>query len=209
MEQAKKQRLVGAIVLAALALILVPGIFDFSQNDTVKNQRQEIPDAPDTRRMEVLPLAVWSSRDDPQIDPANRIIDTPTPVAEPVVEVESVTNQPEVKLPEKKPEPKPQNPVSKPQSVAKPDSVKLPVVPEGAAAWVVQIGSFADEAKAFALRDRLRKADHPVFIERSRSKGKLIYRVKIGPMLQRDEALRRKQQVAKLTKLDGLIMKYR
>lgn len=225
MEQAKKQRLVGGIVLAALALILVPAFLDFSRNAVPEVQRQEMPQAPDARRMEVLPLEVWSSKEDPQVDPDNRIMTEPSPVAEPVAEAETdVIAKPAASTPEHKPvqkaatKPEPEQkvasepapkPTSKPTVASKPDSVKLPVVPEGSAAWVVQIGSFGDEPKAFALRDRLREAGHPVFIERGRSNNKLIYRVKVGPMLQKSEAERRKQQVAKLTKLDGLVMKYR
>jgi len=213
MEHAKKQRLVGAVVLAALAVIVVPAILDFSRDSSSQVERRDIPDAPDAGQMEVLPLEVWSSKRDPQIDPDNRIMTDPTPVAEPVGEPESAPTVAESKpapVPKSapvvvaKPEPKPA-----PKPTPKPDSTKVPVVPEGAAAWVVQVASFSDEPKAFALRDKLRKAKHPVFVERGRSNGKLIYRVKVGPVLQHSEAEQRKQQIAKLTKLNGLIMKYR
>lgn len=202
MEQAHKQRLVGGIVLLALGLILVPTILDFSQDTSDPMAEAQIPDAPDVMKMEVLPLEIWSEPVDPEIDSSNRIVEIP-----------AVVNQKTVKLSS---EPKPTESenkkasVAKKETVAKPvsDVVKEPAVPAGISGWVVQIASFSEEPKAFALRDRLRKAGYPVFIERGRKDG-VIYRVKVGPVLQRAEADHMKKLIAKQVKLDGLVMKYR
>ena len=210
MDQAHKQRLVGGIVLLALGLILVPTILDFSQDAPDPMAEAQIPESPDVMKMEVLPLEVWSEPVDPEIDNSNRIVETPSAVEQKMVK------------PSSEPAPKPVEPDAKKASAAKPasvakaetaanstsDTTKKSAIPAGASGWVVQIASFSEEPKAFALRDRLRKAGHPVFIERGRKDG-VIYRVKVGPVLQRAEADHLKKLVAKQTKLDGLVMKYR
>ena len=199
MDQAHKQRLVGGIVLLSLALILIPTILDFSQDESAPAQREEMPDAPDVMKMEVLPLEIWSERIDPEVDSDSRIVETPS-VAKNTPKKES----PKAAVkPEKKQEPK--SAVVK----VKPKPAPKAVVSKGASAWVVQVASFSDEPKAFKLRDSLRKAGITCFIERGRGDAGLIYRVKAGPVLRKSEADLLKKQVSKQAKLDGLVMRHR
>jgi len=193
MDQAHKQRLVGAIVLTALGLILIPTLLDFSRDQPNLLSESEIPEAPDVMKMEVLPLDVWSERIDPGIDSTNRIVESPAPVKKPTeAPAPVIEKQAATPVLEKKPE----------------KVVSKPPVPGGASAWVVQLASFSDEAKAFKLRDSLRKAGQPVFVERHRADSGIIYRVKVGPVLLRSEADSLKKQLASETKLNGLVMKY-
>jgi len=209
MDQAHKQRLVGGIVLLSLAIILIPTILDFSQDELVPAQREEMPDAPDVMKMEVLPLEIWSERIDPEVDSDSRIVESPS-VEQTGDEKESVEKAPAKVVapvvaakPEKKPEPKPV--VTK----VEPKPAPKAVVTTGASAWVVQVASFSDESKAFKLRDSLRESDITCFIERGRGDAGPIYRVKAGPVLRKSEADQLKKQVSKLTKLDGLVMRHR
>ena len=56
-------------------------------------------------------------------------------------------------------------------------------------AWVVQAGSFAEEANAIAVRDRLRRAGHPSFVGAVEGAGgRAVYRVRVGPTIERDRA---------------------
>ena len=58
-----------------------------------------------------------------------------------------------------------------------------------ATAWVVQAGSFAEEANALRLRDRLRRAGHPSFVGAVEGRdGRAVYRVRVGPTIERDRA---------------------
>ena len=205
MDQKHKQRLVGGIVLLALGLILVPTILDFSEDVRDSTKQTEMPEPPDVMKMEVLPLEIWSEPVNPDIDDANRIVETPAVVeqapANQSVAPETQSSPAEMKQAakaeiEEKGEPKPE-----------PDTQGT--IAAGASAWVVQVASFSDEPKAFKLRDSLRAAGHPTFVERGRGDAGVIYRVKVGPVLQRSEADKLKQQVAKETKLDGLVMQYR
>jgi cell division septation protein DedD len=77
MDIAHKQRLVGGLVLLALGLILVPAILDFSQDKPDPMQSAKIPDAPETKDMEVLPLEVWSEPINPKVDNSEAIVEKP------------------------------------------------------------------------------------------------------------------------------------
>jgi len=209
MDHAHKQRLVGGIVLLSLALILIPTILDFSQDELEPVQREVMPDAPDAMKMEVLPLEIWSERIDPEVDSQSRIVETPS-VETPIVVKESLEKEsPEAAAPavvvkaEKKKESKPVVTKVEPKPAAK------AVVTTAASAWVVQVASFADEPKAFKLRDSLRKAGIACFIERGRGDAGPIYRVKAGPVIRKSEADQLKKQVDKQTKLEGLVMRHR
>ena len=208
MNPAHKQRLVGGIVLLSLAIILIPTILDFSQDELTPVQREVMPDAPDAMKMEVLPLEIWSERIDPEVDSESRIVETPSEISPSVVDGVVAKDKPEATAvaaikPEKKKAPQPVVSKVEPKPVAK------PVAASGASVWVVQVASFSDEPKAFTLRDRLRKAGIASFIERGRNSSGRIYRVKAGPVVRKSEADRLKKQVDKQTKLDSLIMRHR
>jgi DedD protein len=74
-------------------------------------------------------------------------------------------------------------------------------------AWVVQVASFSDRAKALALRDRLRKAKYPSFVESVAVKNTKLFRVRVGPVVSRDNADAWQKKIAKDFKLkDALVM---
>ena len=119
--------------------------------------------------------------------------------------VTKVTDEPVVKQPQPKPE-KVTKAVSKPrvtttsgdvtppqqaiaaavdlpaiQLIAKPSAV----TDSAADAWVVQVGSFALEANASLLRDRLRAKKFTAGIESITVNGETMYRVRVGPQTSR------------------------
>jgi len=72
--------------------------------------------------------------------------------------------------------------------------------------WVVQVGSFSNTANADKLVDRLRQDKLSAFKEEVSSAGTRIYRVRIGPFLEREEAIRVNGQVNDRLDLDGVVM---
>lgn len=54
--------------------------------------------------------------------------------------------------------------------------------------WAVQVGSFSRETNALVLRDQLREAGFDAFARQSGSNGDAIWRVRVGPVPTRDEA---------------------
>lgn len=72
--------------------------------------------------------------------------------------------------------------------------------------WIVQLGSFSSAANAEKLVASLRLDGLSAYSEMVSSSGSSIYRVRIGPFLQRDEAMRVERQVRQKNSLDGVVM---
>lgn len=212
MSPTHKQRIVGAAVLVALLLIIVPAVLDFSRDERNDMKGMEIPPGPDAMKMEVLPLEEWSQKVEPGVD-------SPAPPVDVVAEgrvPESV--EPPQSVPDVAPPPAPPQVESKPVAPA-PSTPAVKVAPVPAApkreapavsgGWIVQVASLSVEAKANELRDKLRKAGHPAQVESAKGGSGTVYRVKAGPVASRDEAETLKRGVKETTGLDGLIRQSR
>ena len=76
-----------------------------------------------------------------------------------------------------------------------------------ARAWVVQVASFSEQDKALKLRDRLRKAKYPTFVESVTTNSNKLYRVRVGPVVRRENADEWQKKIARDFKLpDALVM---
>ncbi len=72
--------------------------------------------------------------------------------------------------------------------------------------WVVQVGSFSNAANADKLVARLKLESLTAYKEQVSSSGKVIYRVRVGPFLEREEALRADTLVRERLAIDGVVM---
>ena len=88
-----------------------------------------------------------------------------------------------------------------PDKAAPVSSVSDPLV-----RWVVQVGSFSSAANADRLVEQLRQDSLSAYREEVESGGKRIYRVRVGPYLEREEAIRVDQLIAEKFSLDGVVM---
>lgn len=186
-----KQRIVGAIVLVALGVIFIPMILN--REDNVSGiSRTNIPEKPReleqlaTQTMPALPAAP------PQPAETRQLVDKQTP-----------------------PLPESAEPPEKPAVTATTSSVPTAVVEEKSIpaeaakprGWVVQVASFTERSKALHLRDRLRKAKFNCFVESITSKQGTLYRVRVGPVIKREEADALQAKIAKQLNLkDTLVM---
>jgi len=77
-------------------------------------------------------------------------------------------------------------------------SSRSAVEPAGPAAgqWGVQLGSFADRGNAAALSDWCREQGYNVRIAAATEQGNALYRVRVGPFANRDDAQSAKAQLA-------------
>ena len=69
--------------------------------------------------------------------------------------------------------------------------------------WVVQVGAFGEEDKAAALQNKLAKAGFDAIIESSGNQDKMIYRVKVGPVISQDTASKLQDRLRKELKLES------
>jgi DedD protein len=178
-EHTFKQRIVGAIVLVALAVIFIPMILPGHREIGFQDTGSPIPPKPtELENLKVLEL------EKPQPAPAPREI-VRTPIDERSPETPAVETPPTT---EAKTPPAPEKPPAE-SSTAAPTTTQ----PETAAAttpkaWAVQVGSFTQRENAMKLRDKLRAKGYKSFVEQITSAGKTFYRVRVGPVVTRDNA---------------------
>lgn len=190
-----KTRLVGAIVLISLAVIFIPMMLDGGA-ERAPMVGEFIPDRPDYH-FEPLDIPLQPVPVVPAEQP--RLVDPPP----------AKDSQPEPVAPESKPE-APAKPADvAPAPVApSPRPAAVPTPPSGSdtPAWVVQVGSFSQQDNAVALRDRLRKAGFPAFVDQATAAGSTTWRVRVGPELKRENAERLQQRLQQQMQLQGIVV---
>jgi DedD protein len=196
MEQNIKNRLVGIIVIFALAVIFLPMILDGSG---MRKEKFEIviPPPPvvdsnaqfDTKiielnaRAEAIPELEQRFVD--EVSSENRV--KRTPVTGDVAEKQE----------------------QKSESTPAPATAVVEPAKVGGISWVLQVGSFQDRNKALVQRDRLRKSNiAAVFIEQFNVNNKPSYRVRLGPFINREQTRVAQNKIKAKHDIDGIIMKY-
>ncbi|HSX84393.1 MAG TPA: SPOR domain-containing protein [Cellvibrio sp.] len=195
MKDALKQRLVGAVVLAAIGVIFLPGFFKEQQGHQV-DTRTQIPAEPSS----------------PQVT-----FETPQQPAE-------ISPAPEPETMFLPPEPEPKAEVEEASaSVASADSNlvdttvdttdEVPELPLGAdgipEAWVVQVASLSNKEAASKLRDELQADGHKAYVRTVTTANGSVTRVFIGPKLDKAEALKVKAEVDKRLKVNAMVLRFK
>jgi len=204
-----KQRLVGAIVLVAVAVIFLPSILRQQQPEPV-DTRSQIPDAP---ALESLSFAV------PEPPPAIN----PAPEPETMLVPEEST-QPVVESLEQLAEPAPDQ-TSGTASSQTPDHESSPAQPSqnspqtemaapadsdtsDRAAWVIQVASLSSSESARGLRDRLQEQGYKAYVRSVTISGKEVSRVYIGPKLERSAADAIKADIDRQLQVNALVLRF-
>lgn len=91
---------------------------------------------------------------------------------------------------------------------ASPAVAATPARPAVAAGFAVQIGALKSEADANALRDRARGAGFTTYVERVNTEAGVLWRVRIGPEIQRANADRIKTEVKAKLQIDGNVVSH-
>ena len=191
-----KQRIVGAIVLVSLGVIFIPMILSGTREQSMPIFGSPIPEKPDN----IANIKVLEFENTPK--PPKK----PEVVRLPVDKYSSKEDKP-VKT-EVKPEVKP-TPVEPSKSEVKqsPETVK-PQTEEKKPlkAWAVQLGSFENRKNALVLKDKLIKKGFRAFVEKIIKANKTSYRVRVGPEVRRDNALKLQKQIEQKMNIKGLVM---
>jgi len=72
--------------------------------------------------------------------------------------------------------------------------------------WVVQLGSFSSTANADKLVEKVRAEGLSAYKEAVASAGSTVYRVRVGPFVEREEAIRVDGLIADRLSVDGVVM---
>jgi DedD protein len=206
MDEAAKRRLAGAAVLVALAVIFVPMLVDDERPDGL-GEPIVIPEPPEFDERFDEPVAVPEDALEmglPVPEPPD--IDTETPgLAAPPPPALAEPSAPPAPKPETKAQPASEQRPSQPPA---PSVTGPKPVPPGTQSWVIQVASLGSPEAARGLQDELRGKGYPAFIEQARVNGKLYYRVRVGPEIDRARADGIARRLANETGAEPLVQRY-
>ncbi|HBO5137324.1 TPA: SPOR domain-containing protein [Pseudomonas aeruginosa] len=209
LERGLKQRIVGALVLIALAVIFLPMLF--TRED---ESRQVVVEAPPRPQSPAMPSVEVQPTEVPELQPgeeevAPEIVQEGTPAAagQPSQPIGGLpATPPAAQSPAQAPAASP--PASQQQPAAAPpsppptqkrlDANNLPQ------SWSVQLASLSNRARAEELQKTLRSQGYNAYIRSFDG----MNRVFVGPVIQRAEADRLRDQLSKQQKLNGFVVRF-
>ena len=215
LDKGMKQRMVGALVLVALAVIFLPMLF--TREDEMRQVRVEAPQAPampSLPEVKVEPVAVPEPQalpEEPQQPPVV-VNESTAPVATPS---QPITPSPQTQA---QVQPKPQTPVPTPAPAPKvesrPAATPAPAATASApskvdanglpVSWSIQLASLSNRAGAESLQNTLRSQGYNAYI---RSAGGMN-RVYVGPLIERAEAERVRDAINRKQNLKGFVVRF-
>ncbi|MBK5530488.1 SPOR domain-containing protein [Pseudomonas sp. TH06] len=208
LDKAYKQRMVGALVLVALAVIFLPMLF--SRQD---EQRQVTVDAPAAPQAPVVPQVQMETVavPEPQTLPQEPV-PTDEDVAEDTAPVAPVAPAPTAPIAIAKPAtppavakpiPAPAQPIAAASS--RPDTTQSRVDANGlSVSWSVQLASLSSRASAESLQKTLRSQGYNAYIRSADGKN----RVFVGPLIERAEADRLRDLLGRQQNLKGFVVRF-
>jgi DedD protein len=192
MERQLKERIVGATVIVALGIIVIPWLLDGpAQSSRPVERTLELPPVEQPGRTYTIPL-------DPAAGPPVAVDSGPIPapaprpgtgaIQRPARETPPAELQPTPAEPPPRaaPQPAPQvAPRTPPQPAPQPPAAQAPA---GDGPWTVQVGSFSQAQNAEGLQRQLRGQGFEAFVSRVATDAGSMYRVRVGPVPDRKSA---------------------
>jgi DedD protein len=209
LDKAYKQRMVGALVLVALAVIFLPMLF--SRQDEQRQVTVEAPAAPQAPSMpqvQMESVAVPEPQALPQEPvPADEEVAEDTAPAAPIAAAPAPTAPIAIAKPTAppavaKPIPAPAQPIA---AASKPDTAQSRVDANGlSVSWSVQLASLSSRASAESLQKTLRSQGYNAYIRSADGKN----RVFVGPLIERAEADRLRDLLSRQQNLKGFVVRF-
>ena len=192
LDKGLKQRIVGALVLVALAVIFLPMLF--SREDELRQvvvDAPAMPEKPQVPEVELDPVQVPEPVADDEVPPVEPV---------PQVPAEPAATPPAAPAEEAQPKPEavatPAKPVEQPASGL--DANNLPV------SWSVQLASLSSRAGAEKLQQTLRSGGYNAYIRTFDG----MNRVFVGPVIERAEADRLRDLLNRQQNLKGFVVRF-
>ncbi|WP_122232978.1 SPOR domain-containing protein [Pseudomonas syringae] len=209
-----KQRMVGALVLIAVAVIFLPMLF--TREDETRQVQVEAPAAPQApaaAQVRVDPVPVPEPQVLPQEPvPGDDDMSSNQPPAMSIAPAPTAQTAPAA--PASKPAAKPAPaPAPAPATAAAPAATPAPAKPAAPAgvdanglsiSWSVQLASMSNRANADNLQKTLRTQGYNAYIRTADG----VNRVFVGPLIERAEADRLRDQLDKQQKLKGIVVRF-
>ncbi|MHC8334639.1 SPOR domain-containing protein [Pseudomonas sp. LB3P25] len=211
LDKAYKQRMVGALVLVALAVIFLPMLF--SRQDEQRQVTVEAPAAPQAPavpQVQVEPVAVPEPQALPQ-EPVpsddeiaqQEALSTPIAPSVPVAPAPAAKPVAPAPVPVAKSATAPTQPIT--AAPGKPDTTQSRVDANGlSVSWSVQLASLSSRASAESLQKSLRSQGYNAYIRTADGKN----RVFVGPLIERAEADRLRDLLGRQQNLKGFVVRF-
>ena len=211
-----KQRVIGALVLLALIIIFVPMLFN-RQDDA----RKVVVEAPPQPAAPAVPSTEVQPVQTPEAPPVVVVPDDPgKPLGKPQTPIAGTSGQAPVQnAPAVAQAPQPQAaPVAKAPSASAPVATPAPTTPATPAAkpdsrlgaanlpnsWSVQLASLSSRPSADALQAKLRSQGYNAYVRSADG----MNRVFVGPVIERAEADRLRDQLNKQNGVKGFVVRF-
>ncbi|WCR44480.1 SPOR domain-containing protein [Stutzerimonas stutzeri] len=191
------QRMVGALVLIAIAVIFVPMLFN-RQDDLrhVMVDAPSIPAAPVVADIEMQPVEVPEAKSAPEgFEIIEEAGDATAATAEDPVPAPVEPLAPAAPAPA----PAPAAPAEPQKPEPRLDNNNLPV------SWSIQLASLSNRASAESLQQTLRSQGYNAYIRTADG----MNRVFVGPLVERSEANRLRDVLQRQQKLDGFVVRFK
>ena len=199
MDPQLKQRMVGALVLVAAAVLIVPLWLDGGYRDPRNQQRDMAPMPADQFPPNVPSVPAQTTTEiDAGLDASSASLAT-TALANVI---------PPPVLPDAPGVPVPVPVVPPPAAPPAPDPAPATVDGlETSLRWAVQLGSFSSRDNAELLLRRLQAAGTAGHIVAVKESYGMTFRVRAGPLEERAEALKLREKLARSTELRGILVR--
>lgn len=187
LDKGLKQRMVGALVLLALAVIFLPMLLSREdESQRVQVDAPAMPEAPEVAEVELQPVLV----PEPQAVPDESVV---APEAQGLEVVEAEPSPAPTKPAAIEP-----LPTQQPATPSKLDANSLPI------SWSVQLASLSSSDGAQKLQKTLRSQGYNAYVRTFDG----MNRVFVGPLIERAEADRLRDQLNRQHKLNGFVVRF-
>lgn len=186
LDKGLKQRMVGALVLLALAVIFLPMLLSREdESQRVQVDAPAMPVAPEMPDIELQPVVV----PEPQLLPDEPV---EADAVQPLESIETAAVETPAVAPIQA------APVAPPATPSKLDANSLPI------SWSVQLASLSSGDGAQKLQKTLRTQGYNAYIRSVDG----MNRVFVGPLIERAEADRLRDQLNRQHKLNGFVVRF-
>ncbi|HYN77457.1 MAG TPA: SPOR domain-containing protein [Lamprocystis sp. (in: g-proteobacteria)] len=215
MRQGAKKRLIGAVVIVALAVIFVPMLFEPASLDRLPPIQESMPRAP-TFDPNVKTEVFLTPQDSGAAGlDSGSMVSQPLALP-PVAGQESTSAGASAKV---EGDPGPTRGATNSDATAKKAPLAAgaakgaPTAPARGAngsmpSWVIQVASVATPGGAAELESKLRAGGFSAFVEKADVNGKVYYRVRVGPELDHARAEQTAARLRERHKVNTLITNY-
>ena len=188
-----KQRLVGFIVLGALGIIFWPIVFVSPEPD----QELMLP----VFKMPERPAVVMSERREPILERVDRsrlpVIERAEPTEDSIIDAIATDPQSELVAADNEP-----NGQMASRQRAEFDEQGLPV------SWELQVATLSAQQRAEEIAELLREKGHKAYVSPVTIRSQQLYRVRIGPSLQRQRLIDIQADIDAYFGVESKIMKF-